>query len=61
MKAGFFSARPIPFWLVLTLVAVLPFAAYAPALTDRYRFRDDYATLRESQDNVQTTLVFCAS
>lgn len=61
MKAGFFSARPIPFWLVLTLVAVLPFVAYAPALTDRYGFRDDYATLRESQDNVQTTLVFCAS
>lgn len=61
MKAGFFSTRPIPFWILLTLVGLLPFAAYAPALSDRYGFRDDYSTLRESQDDLQTTLVFCAS
>jgi hypothetical protein len=61
MKANIVTIRVVPFWLLLTLVGLLPFAAYAPALIDRYGFRDDYSTLRESQDDLRTTLNFCAS
>ena len=61
MKSKVVSTRVVPFWLLLTLVGLLPFAAYAPALSDRYGFRDDYSTLRESQDDLRTTLNFCAS
>ena len=55
------KARPILFRLLLGLVFILPFVVYAPALTERYGFRDDYSTLRESQDSLRTTFVFCAS
>ncbi len=61
MKCNVVTSRVVPFWLLLTLVGLLPFAAYAPALSDRYGFRDDYSTLRESQDDLRTTLNFCAS
>jgi hypothetical protein len=61
MKPHIFTPRVVPFWLLLTVVGLLPFAAYAPALSERYGFRDDYSTLRESQDDVRTTLNFCAS
>lgn len=55
------APRGVYFWLLLTLVGLLPFAVYAPAITERYGFRDDYSTLREAQDSLQTTRVFCAS
>jgi len=42
MKSPLTPTRIVPFWLLLTLVGLLPFAAYAPALSDRYGFRDDY-------------------
>lgn len=61
MKSPVTPTRIVPFWLLLTLVGLLPFVAYAPALSDRYGFRDDYSTLRESQDDLRTTLNFCAS
>lgn len=61
MKSKIVATRIVPFWLLLTLVGLLPFAAYAPALSNRYGFRDDYSTLRESQDDLWTTLNFCAS
>jgi hypothetical protein len=55
------APRAVHFWLLLMLVGVLPFVVYAPAITERYGFRDDYSTLREAQDSLQTTRVFCAS
>ena len=39
MKSNRVTTRVVPFWLLLTLVGLLPFAAYAPALSDRYGFR----------------------
>ena len=55
------APRAVYIWLLLALVGALPFAIYAPAITERYGFRDDYSTLREAQDNLQTTRLFCAS
>ena len=61
MKSNIVTTRIVPFWLLLSVVGLLPFVAYAPALSERYGFRDDYSTLRESQDDLRTTLNFCAS
>ncbi|HEX3846027.1 MAG TPA: hypothetical protein VHV81_01490 [Steroidobacteraceae bacterium] len=55
-------ARPgLRTWLLAALLFLVPVVAYWPATFHEFGLRDDYSNLRESQEEPQTVIKFCAS